>query len=135
MFALFDGRHSRRRSLGLGSIHVHLLLGALSGPLVTKLNLALPLRIKETVPEDKKGLREVGFDTPTLMMNIVIGSIVGGEMLQRVPGKGVSAVVIDSLDGRAGEKPHRLAVGHTGNQEANACTRSIQKEALNGVVV
>lgn len=135
MFALLHDRHSRCRSLGLSSIHVHLLLGALSGPLVTKLNLALPLCVQEAVPEDEEGLGEVGLDAPALMVNIVIGSIVGGEMLQRIPGEGVSAVVINSLDGRASEEPHGLAVGHAGNQEADAGTRSVQKEALNRVVV
>lgn len=81
MFTLFDGRHSRRCSFGLGSVHVHLLLGALPSPLITELNLALPLCVEETIPEDEEGLGEVVLDTPALMMNIVIGSIVGGEML------------------------------------------------------
>lgn len=134
MFTLFDDRHSKRCSLGLGS-HVHLLLGALSSPLVAKLNLALPLCVEEAVPEDEERLGEVGLDAPALMVDIVIGSIVGGEMLERIPGEGISAMVINSLDGRTSEKPHGLAVSHTGNQEADTCTRSIQKEALNRVVV
>lgn len=76
VFTLFDDRHSRRSSLGLGSIHVHLLLGALTGPLIAKLDLALPLCVEEAVPEDKEGLREVGLDAPALVMDIVVGSIV-----------------------------------------------------------
>lgn len=115
MFTLFNDRHSRRRGLGLGSIHIHLLLGALSSPLIAKLDLALPLCVEKAVPEDEEGLGEVGFDTPALMVNIVVGSIVGGEVLKRIEGEGVSTVVIDSLDGRASKEPHGLAVGHTGN--------------------
>lgn len=135
MFTLFNDGHSWRCGLGLGSIHVHLFLGALSGPLVAKLNLTLPLGVEEAVPEDEEGLGEVRLDAPALMVNIVISGIVGGEVLQRIPGEGVSAVVVDGLDGRAGEEPHGLAVGHTGNQEANARTSGIQKETLNGVIV
>lgn len=134
-FTLFNDGYSRRCSLGLSGIHIHLLLGALAGTLVAKLNFTLPLGVEEAVPKDEEGLGEVALDAPALMVNIMIGGIVGGEVLQRIPGEGVSAVVINGLDGRAGEEPHGLAVGHTGNQEANACTSSIQKETLNGMVV
>jgi hypothetical protein len=44
-------------------------------------------------------------------------------------------MVVNSLDGRNGEKPHGLAVGHARYQESNASTSSIQKESLNRVVV
>lgn len=135
MFTLFDDRHSGRRSLGLGSIHINLLLGALTSPLIAKLDLTLPLCIEETVPEDEEGLGEIGLDTPALVVNIVISSIVGGDMLQWIPGEGVSTVVIDGLDGREGEEQHALTVGHARNQESNACTCSIQEESLNWVII
>lgn len=44
-------------------------------------------------------------------------------------------MVIDRLNGGAGEEPHGLAIGHTRNQEADACTGSVQKEAFDGVIV
>lgn len=135
MFTVFNDGRCRRCGLGLSSIRVHLLLGALTGPFVAKLNLTLPLGVEEAVPEDEEGLGEIALDAPALMVNIVVGGIVRGEVLQRIPGEGVSAVVINGLDGRAGEEPHGLAVGHPGNQEANTCTSGIQKETLNGVVV
>jgi hypothetical protein len=135
VFTLFNDGHSRRCGLGLSSIHVHLFLGALSGPLVAKFNLTLPLGVEEAVPENEEGLGEIRLDSPALMVNIVISGIVGGEVLQRVPGESVSTVVIDGLDSRAGEEPHGLAVGHTGNKEADTCTSGIQKETLNGVIV
>lgn len=109
------------RSFGrLGRLHVHLLLCVVPGPLVAELHLARPLGVQQPVPEDEEGLREIGLDTPALVMNVVVGGVVGGKMLQGIPGEGVAAVVVNGLDGRAGEEPHRLAVGHSGDQEGDA---------------
>lgn len=124
-----------RHLVGLSSIRVNLLLGALTSPLVAKLDLARPLRAEQAVPENKEGLREIGLDTPALVVNVVIRGIVRGEVLQRVPGEGVAAVVVNRLDGRQGKEPHGLAVCHARDQESNASTRCVQKESLNGVVV
>lgn len=134
ILAFLDSRCCRHL-YGLSNICVNLLLSALTSPLVAKLDLARPLGAEQAVPEDKEGLGEVGLDAPTLMVNVMIGGIVGSEVLQRVPGEGVAAVVVNGLDGRKGEEPHGLTVGHARNQESNASTSSIQKESLDGVVV
>lgn len=114
-FSLFaSGRCYRGGSFGsLGGLHIHLLLSVLTSPLVAKLNLALPLSIQQSVPEDEERLRKVGLDAPALVMNVVIGSVVGGEVLQGIPWESVAAMIVNGLDGRAGEEPHRLTVGHS----------------------
>lgn len=75
-------RHCIGGSFGrLGRLHVHLLLCVVPSPLVAELHLALPLGIQQSVPENEEGLREIGLDAPALVMNIVVGSVVGGEVL------------------------------------------------------
>jgi hypothetical protein len=63
----------------------------------------------KSVKVDEKGLREVGLNTPALVVNIVVSGIVGEDPVDRVVGESVTTVVEDRLDGRAGEEPHGLA--------------------------
>ena len=134
MFRFLAHRH--RRCLGsLYGVHVDLLLSILASTLVAKLHLALPLGVEHAVPEDKEGLGEVGLDAPALVVDVMVGGIVGGEMLQGVPREGVSAVIVHGLDGRHGKEPHGLAVGHAGNQEPDASTGGIQEKSFHRVVV
>jgi hypothetical protein len=93
------------------------------------------LCIKKTVPESKEWLREIGLNTPALVMDVVVGSIVGGEMLQGVPGEGIAAMIVNCLNGGAGKEPHALADGHSGRQERNARPSCVEKKSLEGMVV
>ena len=56
-------------------------------------------------------------------------------MLERVPRKCVTTVIINGLDGAAGKEPHRLSASHTSEHVGNTGTQGIKKEALKGVVV
>ena len=51
------------------------------------------------VPEGEEWLGEVGFDSPTLVMYVVVAGIVRSDVLQRVPRQSVTAMVIDRFDG------------------------------------
>lgn len=93
------------------------------------------LCVQQAVPEGEERLGEVGLDAPVLVVDVVIGCVVASDELQRIPGERVAAVVIDSLDGRQGEKPYALAHRHESRLEGETCTNSIEKEALKGVVV
>lgn len=135
MFAFLGHGHSRDCARRLGSIQIHLLLGILAGSLVAQLDLTSPLSAKQTVPEDKERLGEVGLDTPALVMNVVVGGVVGGKMLEWIPGEGIATVIVDSFDGRHCKEPHGLAGTHTGDQESNTSASRIQEESLNWVVV
>lgn len=68
-------------------------------------------------------------------MNVVIGGVIRGDELQRVPGKGVSTVVIDGLDRREGKEASALANRHAGQLERNTGTECIQQETFQWVVV
>lgn len=135
VFAFLCNRHSGSGFRCMGSIKVYLLLGILTGSLVTQLDLASPLRAKKTIPEDEERLGEIGLDTPALVVDVMVSGVVGGEMLQWIPGEGIATVIIDSLDSREGEEPHGLAVSHAGDQESNSSASRIQEESLNRVVV
>lgn len=71
-------------------------------------SLATVLGSQELVPESEEGLGEVGLDSPGLVVNVVVGSIVAGDELERIPREGVAAVVIDGLDGRESEEASAL---------------------------
>lgn len=98
-------------------------------------SLATVLGSQELVPESEEGLGEVGLDSPGLVVDVVVGSVVAGDELERVPREGVAAVVIDGLDGRESEEASALDQRHAGHLEANAGTEGVEKEALEGVVV
>lgn len=68
-------------------------------------------------------------------MNVMVASIVAGNVLQDVPWQGVSTVIVDSLDGTAGEEPHGLARSHAGKEKGKSSSERIKKEALEWVVV
>lgn len=65
----------------------------------------------------------------------MVGSVVAGDELERIPREGVAAVVVDGLDGRESEETSALDQRHAGHLEANAGTEGVEKEALKGVVV
>lgn len=61
-------------------------------------SLATVFGSQELVPEGEEGLGEIGFDSPGLVVNVVVGSVVAGDELKRVPREGIAAVVINGLD-------------------------------------
>ena len=65
----------------------------------------------------------------------MVGGVVGENVVKRVVGKLVTAVVEDSLDGRSSEEPHGLAHCHSSKEVAETTTKSVKREALERVVV
>lgn len=98
-------------------------------------SLALVLRSKKRVPKREKGLRKVGLDAPRLVVNIVVGGVIVGNELERVPGKGVAAVVVNRLHGRKCKEARALQRRHARHLEANAGSERVEKEAFEWVVV
>lgn len=90
---------------------------------------------EKPIPDGEEGLGEVSLDTPTLVVNIMVGGIVGSEMLQGVPGESIAAVIVHSLNSRTGKKPHGLAVSHSSRQERNTGTGSVEEESLHRMVI
>ena len=91
--------------------------------------------IEYSVPESEEGLREIGLDSPGLVMDVVVRGVVAGNVLHGVPREGVSAVIIDGLDGGETEEEHALAHGHARKFVCQASTDGIEEEALEGVIV
>lgn len=98
-------------------------------------SLATVLGSQELVPESEEGLGKVGLDSPGLVVNVVVGSVVAGDELERVPRERVAAVVINGLDGRESEEASALDQRHASHLEANAGTKGVEEETLKGVVV
>lgn len=83
---------------------------------------ASPHRAQEPIPECEKRLAEVGLDTPALVMNVMVLSVVASNVLERIKGQSVTTVIINSLDCAAGEEPHALANGHAYYQVRDTST-------------
>lgn len=65
----------------------------------------------------------------------MVGSVVAGDELKRVPRESIAAVVINGLDSGESEEASALEQRHASHLEANAGTKSVKKEALKGVIV
>ena len=65
----------------------------------------------------------------------MVSGVVVRDELKRVPGERVAAVVVDRLDGGEAEEEGALTNVHACEFEANAGTKAIKEEALEGVVV
>lgn len=87
------------------------------------------------VPECEEGLGEVCLYTPALVVDIVVSSIVASQTLKGIPGKRITAVIVDCLDGRAGEKPHPLSCCQARELEGDASPHSVEEEAFEWVIV
>lgn len=115
---------------------VKLLLSSDSRSFVASRNVtADPFCAEKTVPEGEEWLAEVGLDAPALVVNVVVTGVVAGNVLERIPRKSVTAVIIDSLDSAASKEPHGLSASHTSEHVGNTSTQCVKKEALEGVVV
>lgn len=105
--------------------------------LLSKSILALPFKpcIQECVPEGEEWLGEIGLDAPGLVVDIVVLGVITSNELEGIPGEGVSAVVINGLDGGEGEEACALTKGHAGGLKGNAGAKGVKKEALKRMVV
>ena len=70
-----------------------------------------------------------------LVVNVVIVSVVARKQLERVEWQGVSAVVVDGLEGSKCEEKCSLTDGHSRRPLSEHSTTGIKKEALDGMVV
>ena len=74
-------------------------------------------------------------ESPNLVVNVVIVSIAAREPLQGVERQGVSAVVIDGLEGGNCEKKRSLTKRHPSQPLGDHSTRRVEDETLDRVVV
>jgi hypothetical protein len=95
----------------------------------------LVLGAEDLIPDGEEGLREVGLDSPCLMMDVVVCGIVAGDELQRVPREVVATVVVHSLHSGEAEEECALADAHSHGFERSAGSEGVKKESLNWMVV
>lgn len=112
-----------------------LLLRSATSPLVLFLHIAIVHCSTEAVKIGEKGLREIRLDSPALVVDIMIGSIVGEDPVDRVVGKSVTTVIEDRFDGRSRKEPHGLTHCQAGKQVAQTSTQGIERESFDRVVV
>jgi hypothetical protein len=136
MFTAYQG--------GLNSNDVHICSTSASKLLLDNNWIALfarryvsagPHRPKQSIPERKAWLAEILLYAPILVVHVVVGGIVAGQVLEWIPGECVSAVVVDRLDGQAGEEPHSLSDRHAGRQVGDGGAERFEKESFDRVVV
>lgn len=97
-------------------VRIELELRNLCVSLVSPLHIpTLPHCPKYPIPNREEWLREIRLDAPALMMNVVVSGIVAANMLQRIPGQSITAVVVDGLNGAASKEAHSLTGGHAGS--------------------
>lgn len=121
-------------------LHRQLLLlplggGPLASALVLELDVALPPGAQDPVPDGEEGLREVGLDAPALVMDIVVGRVVARDVLKRVPGERVAAVVVDRFHHGPDEEEHAHAGRHHRDLVGQTGAQRVEEEALDRVVV
>lgn len=68
-------------------------------------------------------------------MDVVVGGVVGRDLLKGVPRELVAAMVIDGFDCRHREEPHALTGGHPGGQKSHTRTGCIKEESFDWMVV
>lgn len=69
------------------------------------------------------------------MVDVVVGGVVGRDLLKGVPRELVAAMVIDCFDCGHREEPHALTGRHSGSQESHTRTGCIKEESFDWVVV
>ena len=65
----------------------------------------------------------------------MVSGVVGSQVLKRVPGKRVAAVIIYSLKSGANEEADSLTSRHACEEVSEAGAAGIEEEAFKGVVV
>lgn len=112
-----------------------LFLGSLPGALIFESDVAVPTGVEQTIPKSEEWLGEVGLDTPALVVDVVVGSVVGRDLLKRVPRELVTAMVIDCFDCGHREEPHALTGRHPGGQKSHTRTGCVKEESFDRMVV
>ena len=90
---------------------------------------------EDLVPHDEEGLREVVLVAIELVVDVMVSAVVAEKDMEDVPREPQTAVVIDGLDGRKGEKEYACPWGHAGDEERERTPNGVQDESLQGVVV
>lgn len=109
-------------SQSLDFIRIDLELCCFLRPFILVSSVSLPDCPKETIPECEEWLREIGLDSPALVVDIMVSGIVAGDMLQGVPWQGIATVVVNGFDRRGCKKYHSLAGRHSCNFEGYGCS-------------
>ena len=65
----------------------------------------------------------------------MIGGVVAGDVLKRVPRQRIATVVVDGLHHAPHKKPHAKARGHHGDLVGEASAHGVEDETLNRMVV
>lgn len=114
---------------------IELLLRSAARTLVLGRCVALVHGSAQAVKVNEEWLRKIGLDAPTLVVNVVVGGVIGENVVQWVVWELVAAVVEHCLDRGASEEPHRLAHCHTGKQVAKTAAECVESEAFKRMVV
>ena len=114
--------------LALGQLHLVSASGALD-------DAVRHVGSKDLVPRDEEGLGIVVLVPLELMVDVMVGTVVVKQELERVPRHPERAVHVDSLDGREAEEVDARAGGHPGEEEGHRPPDCVEEEALHGVVV
>ena len=69
------------------------------------------------------------------MVYVVVASVVGRHVLEWVEGKRIAAVIVDSLDGTASEKPHALAHSHASDEIADSSAKGVEEKSFKRVII
>lgn len=96
---------------------------------------ALPLGSIELVPKDEERLREVRLDTPSLMMDIVVGTIVCEQLLQWIPRQRVPAMITHCLQVCEREEEQYLACVQPSKFCGQASADCVHHETFHWVIV
>ena len=87
------------RTVQRGRVRIDPPLGRRSITFIAQLKITtLPTGVHTPIPKGEKRLRKIRFDPPALVVDVMIRGIVGRDSLQRVPGDGIAAMVIDGFD-------------------------------------
>lgn len=103
--------------------------------LVLECRIALPHGAQPSIPDGEEGLGEICLDAPTLMVDIMVRGVVARDMLQWIPWKRVSAVIVDSLGGAKHKEEKRHARRHHADLVGQTCTSGVQYKAFYRVIV
>lgn len=69
------------------------------------------------------------------MMNVVIERVLRREPLERIPGDGVAAVIVDGLEDGQGDEPHCLAGGEARDREGEEGADDVDEEGFQHIGV
>lgn len=104
-------------------------------PLIPPPCISHPNRSQNSIPKREKRLRKICFNPPTLMMNIMISRIITRDMLERIPWKCITTMIIYCFDSWGDEKCHTLTGSHAGYFVGDGGAEGVEEESFERVVV